>query len=106
MASASLPPPQPAFDFTPDLRPRFDGETYDPAFDQARLEKQIGRVWACMRDGAWRTLSEIQRVTGDQQASISAQLRHLRKARFGGYQVEKRVRGDRAHGLYEYRVVV
>ncbi len=59
-----------------------------------------------MRDGRWRTLQEIADVTGDPQASISAQLRHLRKPRFGGYTVEKRRRGLPEHGLYEYQLVV
>ena len=57
-----------------------------------------------MIDGEWRTLSEIEFITGDPQASISAQLRHLRKERFGGYLVELRSRGDRENGLFEYRL--
>jgi DNA-binding transcriptional regulator GbsR (MarR family) len=59
-----------------------------------------------MRDGRWRTLDEIARSTGDPHASISAQLRHLRKARFGEHTVDKRARGDRRQGLFEYRVQV
>ncbi len=57
-----------------------------------------------MRDGKWRTLDEIATFTGDPHASVSAQLRHLRKARFGGHKVEKRARGDRHCGLFEYRL--
>ena len=83
---------------------RFDGTVYDPAQDDARLTRQLGRVWSCMASGHWRTLAEIEAATGDPAASISAQLRHLRKPRFGGYTVERRARGDRAHGLFEYRV--
>jgi hypothetical protein len=83
---------------------RFNGAYYDPAHDNDRLSKQIGRVYSVMIDGVWRTLKEIEYLTGDPQASISAQLRHLRKARFGGYQVELRSRGDREDGLFEYRV--
>lgn len=83
---------------------RFNGPVYDPAFDDARLEKQLGRVWATMRDGTWRTLGEISRETGDGEASVSAQLRHLRKPRFGGYVVEKRPRGERSAGLWEYQL--
>jgi hypothetical protein len=84
---------------------RFNGATYDPAFDNERLEKQLGRVYSCMIDGQWRTLGEIEAITKDPQASISAQLRHLRKERFGSYIIERRHRGDRANGLYEYRVL-
>jgi hypothetical protein len=55
-----------------------------------------------MQDGEWRTLSEISQTTGDPQASISAQLRHLRKPRFGSFRVEREYRGN---GLYVYRVL-
>lgn len=41
-------------------------------------------------------------VTGDPEASISAQLRHLRKHRFGGHDVQKRRRNDGAQ--WEYRL--
>lgn len=85
--------------------PHFNGPEYDPAVDQARLTGQLKRVYDTMHDGAWRTLDEIAKVTGDPHASISAQLRHLRKARFGGYVVERQARGDRKHGLFEYRVL-
>jgi hypothetical protein len=88
-----------------DLLP-FDGPAYEPAADQARLTGQIRRVYAAMAGGAWRTLAEISAITGDPEASISAQLRHLRKDRFGACTVEKRSRGDRAIGLWEYRLLV
>jgi mRNA-degrading endonuclease YafQ of YafQ-DinJ toxin-antitoxin module len=84
---------------------RFDGSDYEPKFDDARLTGQIKRIWDCMVDSEWRTLGEISDVTGDPQASISAQLRHLRKKRFGSHDVQKRTRGDREHGLFEYRLI-
>jgi hypothetical protein len=86
-------------------RARFNGEVYDPANDDDRLRKQIGRVWDAMRDGKWLTLGEIEAITGDPQASISAQLRHLRKPRFGSHQIEKRHRGEESAGLWEYRLI-
>lgn len=82
----------------------FDGPVYQRKLDFARLTGQIKRVHECMRDGRWRTLSEIAEATGDPAASVSAQLRHLRKPRFGGFVVEKRPRGDRERGLWEYRL--
>lgn len=82
---------------------RFNGAVYDPEFDDDRLERQLGRVWEAVRDGKWRTLREIATKTRDPEASVSAQLRHLRKQRFGGYTIEKRNRGERSVGLYEYR---
>jgi len=45
--------------------------------------------------GVWLTLGEIADATQFAEASISAQLRHLRKPRHGGHRVEKRCRGRR-----------
>lgn len=42
--------------------------------------------------GVWLTLGEIAEVTEFAEASISAQLRHLRKPHHGGHRVEKRRR--------------
>lgn len=61
--------------------------------------------------GAWLTLAEIAAPTEYGEASISAQLRHLRKARHGRYRVMKRRRraGEsevgRDVGLWEYQVL-
>lgn len=84
---------------------RFNGPEYIPAVDDKRLTGQILRVFDAMSDGEWRTLGEIQSITGDPQASISAQLRHLRKKRFGEHTVNRRARGDRERGLFEYQLV-
>ena len=83
---------------------RFNGSDYNPTFDNARLTGQIKRIYALMIDGKWRTLAEIETATGDGQASISAQLRHLRKDRFGKHTVNKRSRGERENGLFEYQL--
>jgi hypothetical protein len=40
----------------------------------------------------WLTLEELGRLTSYPPASISAQLRHLRKSRNGGYRLKKRCR--------------
>jgi hypothetical protein len=45
--------------------------------------------------GLWLTLGEIAEATEFAEASISAQLRHLRKPRHGAHRVEKRRRGRR-----------
>jgi hypothetical protein len=84
--------------------PHFDGSDYDPALDGARLTTQHARIKALMLDCQWRTLGEIARKTGDPEASILAQLGHLRKERFGGYLVAKRRRGNAKRGLWEYRI--
>lgn len=81
----------------------FAGPAYSSVIDGIRLQKQHERIRDLMLDGKWRTLSEIAKATGDHEASISAQLRHLRKPRFGSYRVDKR-RRLRASGLYEYHL--
>jgi len=85
---------------------RFNGPAYDPALDQVRLTGQALRVFRMMKGGSWWCLWEISQRTGDPEASISAQLRHLRKPRFGGHTVNKRRRGEPGHGWWEYQLVV
>jgi hypothetical protein len=85
----------------PNYGAHFDGSDYEPELDDERLTGQIRRVYAVMRDHEWRTLGEIARETQDPPASISAQLRHLRKKRFGAYPLEKR---QVRRGLWEYRL--
>jgi|SRR5579864_1446458 len=55
--------------------------------------------------GAWMTLRELSRLTRYGETSISAQLRHLRKARCGGYVLEKRVRRPEVVSSEEHFVV-
>ena len=71
--------------------------------DDDRLTVQYRRIFALMRDGAWRTLDDISRSTGDPAASVSAQLRHMRKPAFGSHVVEKQ---HIEHGLWQYRLLV
>ena len=59
----------------------------------------------------WLTLVELSRVTHYGEASISAQLRHLRKPQYGSFVVEKRQREAAEilcgveHGpVWEYRL--
>lgn len=85
---------------------RFNGSDYVPEYDDIRLTGQLKRVYNAMLDGKWRTLSEIEKLTGDPQASISAQLRHLRKPRFGNHEINKRPRGERKDGLFEYQLIL
>jgi len=81
------------------------GPSFEEKHDGERINEQRARILALMLDGEWRTLTEIEARTTDPQASISAQLRHLRKDRFGAYTVERRTKGDRKNGLYEYRLL-
>ncbi len=84
----------------------FDGQTYNREHDQQRLHTLLARVRTYMLacDG-WRTLREIQdAISAGSETSVSARLRDLRKEKFGGYTVDRRARGDRSDGLFEYRV--
>lgn len=81
---------------------RFDGDDYTPERDDPRLTAQQRRIWQVMSDGEWHTLAGIAFITRDPEASVSAQLRHLRKPRFGGHTIDRRHLGN---GLYEYRLI-
>ena len=53
----------------------------------------------------WVTLAELAAKTKFPPASISAQLRHLRKAEYGGWEVEKRRREwVQEEVVWEYRL--
>lgn len=80
----------------------FDGSDYDHERDHVRLETQLAKVFNLMKDGRWRSLTEIENETGAPQASVSAQLRNLRKERFGGHTVNKKYVHD---GLYVYQLI-
>ena len=80
---------------------RFDGDDYKHERDHTRLTGQIRRVYDFIFDGAWRTLNEISDATGGPHSSVSAQLRNLRKKRFGGHNIERKYMNG---GLYSYRL--
>ena len=87
-------------------------------YDARRLRSQrevIRDVMLAAGDcGTWLTLSELRALTHYGEASISAQLRHLRRTDNGGYDVAKRRRegasvarpaaDGRGDYVWEYRV--
>lgn len=79
---------------------RFDGSDYVHERDCSRLSGQLSKVFNCIRSGSWMTLEEIATASDAPAPSVSAQLRHLRKKRFGEHIIEKRYEGD---GLYRYK---
>lgn len=81
--------------------PMFDGSDYRPA-DHPRLASQYMAIFSYMSDGKWRTLREIADALGYPEASVSAQLRHMRKRRFGCNTVDKRHLG---RGLFQYCLI-
>ncbi|MFZ0821429.1 MAG: hypothetical protein WAM91_15280 [Candidatus Acidiferrales bacterium] len=66
---------------------------------------RIMRAGMPPEDGGWMTLRELGELTGYGEASISAQIRHLRKEQFGGFLVAKRRRGLNKPGEWEYRIL-
>lgn len=87
------------------LNLKFDGSAYDPVHDQIRLTGQLQKIFSLMRNGRWMTLPEIEQATGYMSSSISAQLRNLRKEKFGGHTIEKRRRGEPGRGIWEYKLI-
>ena len=85
------------------------GPAYDEAIDGERISKQHDRIRDFMlrvdaTQGRWLTLQEIQQALGYPESSISAQLRHFRKPKFGSFRVDKRRRHEDGKGTWEYRV--
>ena len=85
---------------------RFDGPVYEENHDKIRLTGQLLRIFEAIKDGNWYTLNEIHAKTEDPHASISAQLRHLRKERFGSHIVDKKPRGKRNAGIWQYKLTL
>ena len=81
----------------------FNGSDYNHERDGSRLSTQYWDLYNLMRDGERRTLNRIAIITGHPPASISAQLRHMRKVRFGSNTVNKHHLGK---GLYEYELII
>lgn len=80
----------------------FDGATFDPDRDHERLAKQLTAVRRAMSDHEWHTLYALSLTTLAPEASVSARIRDLRKAKHGGHTIERRYMGG---GLWEYRLV-
>lgn len=92
------------FNYAP-LSAKFDGSDIVRSLDHVRLTGQMLKVSQLMQDQKWRTLSEIEKEISEPQASISAQLRNLRKDKFGAHVVNRQRRGDPRQGLFEYQLI-
>jgi hypothetical protein len=100
---------------TGNARPGVFGEGCQGESDVRRLCTQMERVRDHMLQaaahGRWLTLSEIRAALEATwrcrfpEASVSAQLRHLKKPVFGAYRLEKRRRHGPGYGLFEYRLL-
>ncbi len=69
-----------------------------------RYDSQWRLVLAALseRPRRWLTLAYLSRVTGAPEASVSAQIRNLRKVRYGSREVRRRYRPS--EGKWEYRL--
>lgn len=94
------------------MQTQFEIESPEQSETQLGVIREL-MLQAARREG-WLTLGEIAGRTGFGEASISAQLRHLRKAVHGRYRVEKRRRSSHDAGeehvdglgcVWEYRVL-
>jgi len=76
---------------------RDEGQLDERTATQQRppLQREVLRdvMLSAAQCNTWLTLEELARMTSYPPASISAQLRHLRKEQHGGYRMEKRCRG-------------
>ena len=81
---------------------KFDGRHFDAEKDQVRLTAQMKGVYETLKSRAWMTVSEIESETGYPQPSISAQLRNMRKEKFGALDVRGRYRAGTR--IFEYRI--
>jgi hypothetical protein len=88
----------------------FDGFHYEPKKDRYRLIGQIEEIYKIMQKHStdmfgtekWMTVGEISIHTEFREASISAQLRNLRKEKFGGHDIQGRYR--KSTRIFEYRL--
>ena len=85
-------------------------ESLGPARKQREVIRDV--MLSAGQCATWLTLDELAKLTHYPPASISAQLRHLRKPRFGAFAVAKRIRSvNRAMlaegfgALWEYSVM-
>lgn len=72
--------------------------------DSRPLSGQIKRVFDALSGGQWLSLIDLHSMTGDPVASISSQIRHLKKKAHGSHDIRKRRRGAASRGLYEYHL--
>lgn len=83
---------------------QFDGATYDAKRDGKRLRSQLERVKAALSDGQWWSVSDLVRVAGGSDSSITARARDLRKAKNGSHIVQSKNMGR--GGSWFYRMVL
>ena len=64
---------------------KFDGRTYDPEHDFARLKGQLAKVLGILLDGKHHTTDELRARCG---SAGDSRVRDLRKRAFGGFDID------------------
>ena len=85
-----------------EITPEFDGDDYVSSRDKPRLTLQIHQVRMYMENNDWLSVKQISNYLNFPEPSVSAQIRNLRKKRFGNRVVERRYQGN---GLYEFKLM-
>jgi transcriptional antiterminator len=80
----------------------FDGDDYDSDRDKERLTKQRDKIRMYMEGRNYLTVKEVAEVLNYPENSVSAQMRNLRKEKFGGRIVHREYFGN---GLYKFKLM-
>jgi len=85
----------------------FNGSDYKPELDEKRLTTQIQKIFNIMKDGEYRGLTAIKELlnTNAGEASVSAQLRNLRKTSGGSHELLKKRTGEPKNGYWIYKII-
>ena len=84
-----------------DVNPYFDGDDYVTDRDSVRLTSQLDKVRVYMEGADYLTVQQISADIQQPEPSVSAQIRNLRKDRFGARTVNREYRGD---GCYAFKL--
>lgn len=89
---------------------KIDGFAYEPDLDEERLRTQMRQVFSILKSTYdWLTVEQISNIMGERfdvqapEASVSAQIRNLRKRANGGYLIRGRYR--KGARIYEYKLI-
>ena len=74
--------------------------------DNQRLTTQYNKIFNYMSDGRYRTLYQIAKDLNYPESSVSAQLRHMRKPRFGSHTINRKRIETPNGGVYEYQLII
>lgn len=88
-------------------KPAFPGPAVEPEYDNIRLTGLQYAIFELMKDGRWRTFSDIHfAIQRGSENGIAAMLRNLRHKSRGRHTVNKKRKGDKHKGLWEYQLIV